>query len=240
MAMALTENQMPKLYEATFNPVGFEEEPTRQGLQVSLAEIAQRIFHELNEISLQAIRSPSGGEFKVLRDRKFQSYVNFSMALSNVVLAKLEVDSSLLIEASFSKLEEDFTSKGPSYFGDEACREVLFSISTLRSANRWISHLNAVKPDEKHRKRDVELAREFSFAAMWSNFHLNCLELALHRNEVVNQEVFQELLEGLRSSVMAYGYVREALDLRDTVSSRYPQELKSQWDKEDQALALSE
>lgn len=240
MGTALIENRLPNLPEGIFRPVGFEKEPTSERLQVSISEIAQRIFHELNEISLQAIRSPNGREFQVLREKIFPSYQNFLMALNNVVLAKLEVDSSFLIEASFDKLKEDFTSKGPSYFGNEACGEVLFSISTLRSANRWIPHLNSARPNDKHRERDAELAREFFSAATWSEFHLSCLELALRRNEPVNQEVFQELLEGLRLSVMAYGYVREALDLRNTLSSRYAEQLKSSWDDEDQALALAE
>ena len=241
MSTGLINDQVPAISEPRFKPVSFSEEPARERLQVPLAEIADKVFSQLGQISLQAMKSSSRASFKSFRKGLFQSYVKLSMALGNIVFAKLEpADLPGLIEACFQKMEKEFASKGISYFSDDAYREILFSLSTLKSAHRWIPELNSNKPADSLRSQDRELASKFFSSAMWSQFHLDCLIMAIRTSEPINQEVLQELLDGFRLSVMAYSYVRTALDLRNIPSDRYQDRLDAKWDAEDEALAQAE
>jgi hypothetical protein len=91
--------------------------------------------------------------------------------------------------------------------------------------------------EEELRQQDMELARQFNGASIWSNFHLQALVSLLRQQRTAIPEVLEKLLEGLRHSVMVYAYVRQALDLRHIVDEKYSEELVISWDDEDGALA---
>jgi hypothetical protein len=232
------ETQIEDAPASMFIPVGLVEEPARERLQVSYADIARRISTELDELAIQMLAVPTAEDFAVLRKTLFPSYVNLTRALGNIILAKLdEAELAGLVDASLSALEAEITSKAPAYFGDDAYQEILFSIATLKSAYRWIPHLLSNKPKEGSQQEDIELGRKFSGAAMWCNFHLTALVMALRKDQTIIQEILQALLAGLRSSVMVYAYVRAALELRNIPNARYSEELDLSWDAEDEALA---
>ncbi len=223
----------------TFNSAGFAVETSFKKLQAEFADIAELISKQFGEISLRLLNSPTLDDFRSLRERVFSSYVKLSMALSHIVLANLDYnDYAQLTQESLSETEKEFMVAGNLYLGGDAYREVRFSISTLKSAQRWIPRLVSTQASDP--AEDRELARNFLLANSWAHFHLECLKLAVHRRETLSQDILQELLDGLRLSVMAYSYVRAALDLRDIPGSRYGEKLDTQWDAEDEALANSD
>jgi hypothetical protein len=238
MSIGLTEAQLDIIPGSMFIPVGLVEQPARDRLQVSYAEIAQRISAELDDLANQILTAPTVEDFAASRDTLFPSYVKLSQALGNIILAKLDkAELPGLVDASLAVLKAEVASKAALYFGDDAVLEILFAISTLKSAYRWIPHLMSGKVANESRLEDIELARNFTGAAMWSNFHLTALVRALRNNQTIIPEILHELLDGLRSSVMVYAFVRAALDLRNIPYARYSEGLETSWDAEDEALA---
>ena len=86
---------------------------------------------------------------------------------------------------------------------------------------------------------DNELAHKYGTSSIWAFMHLQCLDLSIRLQKAIDQEILSELLGGLRQSVMAYAYVRSALDLRNVPNARYSEKLSADWDQEDEALANS-
>jgi hypothetical protein len=91
--------------------------------------------------------------------------------LGNIVRAKLDdADLPGLIEASFNAVESEIEKRAQSYFGDEITREIIFSVSTLKSAYRWLPHLGTSPEPDGHETEDRELCQQFGLAATWSHF----------------------------------------------------------------------
>lgn len=236
-----TEGQLEVIPTFMFSPVGFVEEPVIDKLQVGFAQIVERISKQLDEITVRVISAPTTVEFQRIREALFPSYVNLHMALGNTVVATIDLDElPILADASFNDLQAEFRSTGAAYFGEDAASELLFSLATLQSAYRLVPQLLTRPLGESDRRDDVELARKFTWAAIWSSFHLRGLRTALQRGSPITREVVHELLDGLRLSVMAYSYVRAALDLRKGLDVRYEEPVAAIWDAEDEALARSE
>lgn len=239
MSVGLLECEAANVPASVFNPVGLVDVSAK--LQTPLAYIADRLYDQLDEMVSQAASAPTAKDFKSLRNDLFPSFIKLSLAVSNVMLAKVDrSELPSIIHASFASLEARFASEAPSYFGDEAYQEIMFSVSTLKSAYRWLPHVASTEVAEGARQQDMELARNVNNASLWANFHLFALRSALHKNLIVIPEVLQELLTGLRMSVMVYAYVRQALDLRNTLTARYEEKLTVPWDNEDEALAKAD
>ncbi|SRR5258706_6020607 len=237
MSVGLQELQIADVPVSVFNPVGLAEKPTVDRLQARAASAAEDIFRLLEDVSFQVANCPTATDFREYRTSVFPSYVDLMAALGSVVRAKLNPsDLPGLIEASFSEMEAAFSSG--SYFSDETRQEILFCVTTLKSAHRWLPHLLSNQPlDDEVRQENMKLARSFTSAATWANFHLVALRMAQGRDQNVVPEVQQELLDGLRHAVMAYSYVRQALDLRHVLDDRYAEEIVIPWDGDDQVLA---
>lgn len=236
MSVGLQEYQGVDVPVAVFNPVGLAERPTIDRLQARAARAVEDIFGLLDDLSFQVATCPTAADFREYRKSVYPQYVQLSTGLASIVRATLNpADLPGLIEASFSQLEGQFAAGA--YFGEETRQEILFSISTLKSAHRWLPHLLNNKPPDDRREEDRRLAHDYTSTAIWSHFHLVALGLAQERGLSVIPEVLYELLEGLRGSVMAYSYVRQALDLRNLLAERYAEEVVVSWDAEDEALA---
>lgn len=226
-----------------FDSVGVVDSSALERLQRPLAEISEQLYRQLIDMSLQAANAPTVEDFRKIRDRLFPSYMKLTTALSNTIRAKLDdVDLPALVDASFDALESRIGKKGTPYFGDEITQEIVFSISTLRSAHRWLPHLaTSAKPEkEVLLEEDRELCHRFSVTVTWCHFHLEGIMAVLWKGHTIEPDVLQELLDGLRSAVMAYAYVRRALDLRGHLDERYKGELNVPWDADDEALARAD
>jgi hypothetical protein len=210
--LGIVEAQALGIPVSAFTPIGLAEESGVEKLQARVSEIVRGLGDQLDEVVSDAISAPTLSYFQEIRKKLFPVYVKFSLALSSTITSRLELsDLPRLIDASFAALEAEFAPNVASYFADDVYHEILFSLSALRSANRWIPQLIFSKVDESQRLEDSEIARQFNAASMWSYFHLDCLRMVVKKNESVDPAILQELLDGLRSSVMAYAHVRTAL-----------------------------
>jgi hypothetical protein len=239
MSIGLAETGIAEAPISLFNPIGLVEEPVLDRLQVSVAEIVKGIGEELTDIAIQIVNSPTAKDFSALRKQLFPSYIQLATALGHMVLAKIDkADLPGLIEASFTELESKTMPKARDYFGDETYNEILFSVATLKSAYRWVPRLLSANPsDERLWPEDIKLARDFTTTATWAQFHLHCIKIALDKNQTIIPEVLQQLLEGVRLSLMAYSYVRAALNLRNIPEIGSDEGWSTSWDAEDEALA---
>jgi hypothetical protein len=236
MSVGVQEYQTAEVPVSVFNPVGLTEKPTVDRLQTRAAQAAEGIFALLDDLSYQVATCPTAEDFKEYRKSIYPRYIELTTALASIVRATLRPDDLPgLIDASLLQLQTEFSNS--SYFGEDTRKEILFSIATLKSALRWLPHLMLHKPAEEKREQDRELARQYTSTATWCQFHLVALALSQERSLSVATEVLDEMLEGLRASVMAYSYVRQALDLRNLLEGRYSEELAISWDEEDEALA---
>jgi hypothetical protein len=241
VSMSVDIIQSNLLLDTGFNSVGIMEESAMSRLQQPIAEISEKIYRQMVDLAIQAANAPSVEDFHAIRERAFPKYMNLSAALGNVIRAKLDLsDLPGLVDASFVALERDFYSEAESYFGSDVRDEIAFSLSTLRGAYRWISHLLTVKPPAESLVQDREYSNHFAISSTWVHFHLEGLKAGLYKGHVIVPAVVQELLEGLRQSVMAYAYVRAALDLRGVLNDRYKEALSVTWDEEDEALARAD
>jgi len=221
-----------------FNPIGLIKGSVKGRLQPSFVDIVERISKQIEDIVADVLIAPTPEEFNRMRESFFPSYVQLSQALSHVVLAKLDqAELPSFIEDSFVALESAVIPEAASYFGEDAYQEILFSIGTMKRTYRWLPFVRSNKPEDSLRQRDAELACDFNTASMWADFHLEVLMTAAHKKVTTLPEILQELLDGLRLSVMAYSYIREALDLRKVPDIHHGETLDVLWDEEDEALA---
>jgi len=219
-----------------FDLVRFHEPSETGKVKSRLARSMEQIVELFSEIPAVMIEAPSVEDFKEARERMFPYYSKLSIALSNLAVATLTpMECAKVSQVSYARMGQEFTTQGLQYLGNEEYQEALFSISSLKSAQRWIPHLVSAKPDDL--KRDAELARRFALTSLWSQFHLDCLLEVVSTGATIETQMIREMLEGMRSAVMAYGCVREALDLRKHLDSRYSAEVKWEWDEEDESLA---
>jgi hypothetical protein len=241
MAVGLLEIPVASAPMAVFSPVGLMEESATNRLQSSFADITRQLLKELDDVGTQSANALSLEDFNERRVRLFPAYQRLTRAISNVVLAKLDYhDLPTMIDASFAALKAEIETKWAAYFTDITLREINFSVSTLESAFAWVPGLFTTPVDESAVAEDRELADKFALSATWAQFHLEVLKSAARKNLAINPDVTLELLAGLRFSVMAYSYVRQALDLRNALDDRYANDLNVSWDEEDEALANAE
>lgn len=221
-----------------FKAFGVIGESALLRLSSPIADIAEKIRQQLQDMTVQVTGSLTAADFRQLRDELFPQFLKLVTAQNNVVLVKVDkAELPQLIESSFGELEDTFSRAGTFYFTDDELKEILFSISTLRSATGLFPQLISLKIDKELTAQDCELASQFFVQLNWSIFHLMALVHVMVRNKIIVPEVLQEMLDGLRSSVMAYAAIRQALDLRDALAERYREEISASWDAEDEALA---
>lgn len=242
MSVGLAEYQAASAPVSIFSPVGVAEESAVERLSKRLADAAANLFELLDEISDQISNCRSAKEFHAFREEVFPYYSHLMSGLGSIMNAKITPsDLSSMIESSFDRLEAKFSSEySKTYFGAEAYYEIRFCVSTLRGASRWLPYIIAHKVSEERRTQDREIAGNYHSAATWTNFHLAGLVMALNDKQPMMPDVLQELLDGLRHSVMVYAYVRQALDLRNVLAERYTEPLAITWDAEDEALARAD
>jgi hypothetical protein len=116
--------------------------------------------------------------------------------------------------------------------GEESRREALFCLTTLKRAYNVVQSIKGGAPDGKQ-EADSELAANFNFSALYSQLHFDCLRLVMKQRIKQDPEVIDEMLQGARSSVMAYSFARQGAELRN---KREPFLLDTQFDQEDQEL----
>jgi hypothetical protein len=241
MGVDVLDNKSLDFPMSIFDSIGLVEKSAIRKLQQPIADISSRLNEQMDDLVVTTLCAPTLEDFLAIRGKALRSYRRLVVALSNTLRAKVnEVDLPILLEESFEVLESEIPAKAEEYFGEDTAEEIRFSLSTLRSAYRWIPHLMAapVPPDRKN--DDREISHNFFLSSTMAQFHLDALRITLWENYALIPEVVHELLQGLRQSVMTYAYVREALDLRNHLDARYAEKPQMSWDADDETLAKAD
>ncbi|MFZ0803546.1 MAG: hypothetical protein WBQ09_13325 [Terriglobales bacterium] len=219
--------------------IGLPSKRSDSQLSVSVQELFKTTANVLDTLLIKAIEQRTAAEFEATRTSVFGDYWKTTTALSGllqVILQPRTVDR--LIWESFSELESEFKEQGLVRFGVAAKDQAVFTVWTLRKISRLLAKINASGDVAKAKKAaDAKLASEFSFCATWTQFHMDCLLASIRFDKAITPEVLDEISEGLRAAVNAYGLVRQGAELRSPVDE--PTLAPIAWDEEDQELLNS-
>lgn len=218
--------EIPFTFLGMINPTG---ESVNDQLQASTADIIDRIDRQLHDTVYRVLLSPSAEKFDATRRAQFPKFMRLYRASVDIICANIDLDDlSFWVEASFKRLEHQLGAILSSYFDDKTCQDILFSVSTLKNANRLVPRLISEMPLPEHREEDSETARKYNVAMMWSEFHLRALKILIRKEQAVIPEILSQLLKGLRASVDAYALARSALEFRQSFVEQYSHSVSSE------------
>lgn len=221
--------------------VGLSSQPQSKGVELSnsVSEMFKAIRSFIDELLTRAIASQTQAEFESVRHELFAPYAKTLKSQAALVrlLVRAPVIENLLRE-SFCELESDLRDSALTRFGSAARDQAMFTVWTLRRTSGLITKIatsGSLNADEQ--KTDQELAKEYSFYAMWAQFHMDCLIASIRKDRSIQLEVLPSIIDGLRAAVNAYSLARQGLDLRcpqpEVIVAR------SEWDEEDKELLAS-
>ncbi len=219
--------------------IGLPSKREATQLSESVREIFKVTSGVLDSLLLRAIEQKTASEFTTARSAVFDNYWKTTTALSGLVQVILQPRTvDRLVSESFSEMEADFRDQGLNRFGAAAKEQAVFTVWTLRKISRLLGKITEAGTVPKSKKSaDSKLASEFSFYAAWTQFHMDCLIASIRFDKAINPDVLDEICEGLRGVVNAYGLVRQGAELRIPVEE--PTLAPIQWDEEDQELLNS-
>jgi hypothetical protein len=217
--------------------IGLPTKNSARILSEDTAELFKGILSVLNNLLLRAIEAQTRNEFITLRSQVFDDTRKTQKAmgsLAKVIVPKPTLDR--LVGESFVEMEADLTEHGAKKFGEIARDQAIFTVWTLRKINRLLSRIAEGQPiSDDLKEADKEIAHEFSFYVYWAQFHLECLFTAMRFKKPIMPEVLDEICDGLRAVVNAYGLIRRGIDLR--WPSQDDETLTPcEWSEEDQEL----
>jgi hypothetical protein len=205
-------------------------------LNAGPAKIVTTALGEINRIVAHLTACSTKATFIEQRKKLFPDYVNLSYIIANSF--SISDDRAVrrrAINQSIKAVERFFETRGVSRFGEDAVREAIFCLDTLRRAYRLVDVIHHSGPiAESLLAADRECATSFNGSALWSQIHIDCLRVALSEQNPLNGDVLDEILQGSRLSVMAYSYVRQGVELRRKTEAQYL--LNAQRDDEDEEL----
>lgn len=217
--------------------VGLPSNRSARELSGKAEDLFKGITGLLDDLLKNAIDKRTGPDFTAARGEDFAKYFSIVRALSSlvhVIVPKPVIEQ--LIGESFSELEAELREQGLARFGTAARDQAVFTVWTLRKISRLISKIAKSDPlSEEAKATDREFGNEFSFYAIWAQFHLDCLVASIRYDRMIRPEVLMEICDGLRAAVNAYGLIRQAVELR-TTNAEEPSAAPYVWDDEDQIL----
>lgn len=237
--MALEQDQKVRGLRGLLAFVGMPSKTTPKDISGSASEILTGIKDIVEGLLLQAIENKTMAEFKATRDEVFSKYFVSVMALSS--MAKVVLPPAViqrLTWESFSEIEADLRDQGLARFGQTARDQAMFTVWTFRKINALATHITAAPTLSGERQElDRKLVRQFSLYSAWSQFHLDCLIVSIRFDKAINPDILDEITDGLRAGVNAYGLIREAVNIREQAEE--PLLESYAWDEEDQELVDS-
>lgn len=183
------------------------------------------------------LEAKTAQEFRQRREVTFPQYFEATRALSD--LARIMVPShslDRLSAQSFSETEVVLQSNGLASFGAEVRDQAMFTVWTLRKISDLCRRIDDCNLPSSLSDFDGELHRRFVFCAIGSRFHLDCLLKSIERKKPLYPEVLDLVIDGLRSAVDAYTWVRRAYDLRVPRHESPVKQPIDSWDEEDEQL----
>jgi hypothetical protein len=191
----------------------------------------ESVIDRMEEVVLRPLLvATSREEFKARRDSLFSRYAALSSGLREMLSEGGDIADHINsqdddhISCIYSLIRNSRLLSWPEGGADEA----IFCIETLERA-QWLVSEIVQKPlsDDSRGDEDKELAREYGISAFWSQMHIDCLVAVLLRRILAlpSAEVLDEIVRGMRLSVMSYASARQGYELRyhlTTADEPYP------------------
>ncbi|MGH9666813.1 MAG: hypothetical protein ACRD9L_20510, partial [Bryobacteraceae bacterium] len=235
--LALARDMPPISLGELLTVVGLPSKRSTRQLSGATEELFKNITNIVDEMLLRVIEKRTKAEFVATRREVFGDYARAVRALSD--LARIVVPERTLdrlLGESFCELEDDLRNEGLLRFGAAAKDQAVFTVWTLRKMSGLIAKIaNSGDVPEHLREQDRKLASDFSFYAIATQFHLDCMGAAIRFNKPLHPEVLPNVIDGLRSAVNAYGLIRQGVNLR-IPRPEEPTITPYVWDEEDQEL----
>lgn len=225
--------------EMFFGAASFTEKGTVQRrLQRDVGLAVKLMSRQMDSMVRPLIACRTKEEFCRLRDEIFPKYANACLGVSNMMRSVMtNIDHLESIQESLSSIMKAFRSVGAAYLGSEGKGEVLFCLATMKKAFGMVRFILSKPVLAGSEERDIDLARSFATHVIFFQLNFTSLGLAISSDESVNPQVLEEIVQGLRSSIMAYASVRQAMDIRGFSEERYAEPADVSWDAEDEAFA---
>jgi len=216
--------------------VASDERPSSKKLSTSTQELFRSAATTLDGLVLCVIEKRTAAEFLTAVGEVFPKYFEAALGLS--FLARATVPAHVLERLtmeSFSEMEAEFRDGALEAFGAAVRDQAIFTVWTLRKISDICQKISIAPALAANRSTDdFETFQKFAVHAMLTRFNLDCLLKSMLLRKPIYPAVFDTVIEGLRSAVNAYAWVRHALDLREPRVE--PEVEPVQWDEEDQAL----
>jgi hypothetical protein len=221
--------------EGLFSFLASRSKSSVRTLAPAISEVFKGCAVEVDTILYNIIESRTRIEYQREFEQSFRKYVELSLAMAYIAKAVVPSDSlERLTRESICEIESDFRDKAQVAFGTVVRDQALFTVWTLRKVNEVVTQIVAAKLDPARKREDHEHCAKFTIHALWGQFSLDCLRIALEKEHSIYPEVLEQLIEGMRSMVNAYAHAREGLEVR--VPSQEPDVAIPSLDQEDHDL----
>jgi hypothetical protein len=214
----------------------FVRKPQAKVLQRGLASIVLTALRESDALLKPLLAARTKEQFSTLRKNIFNDYANLSFIVANSFSGAAVEKRQVATKEAFKLVEHIMHTKGTPRLGCETVREAIFCLDTLRRSHRLVCELHSCgSVMAELSERDRKLSHDFTFSALWAQMHLDCVRIIVTQSrDGVEKDVLEAIMEGSRSAVMAYSFVRQGLELR-TKQEPYLVEVGPS-DEEDQEL----
>ena len=196
--------------------IGLPSKHSARQLTPSAEEVIRNVGVILGQLLVAAVNKRTAADFISLRDEIFPNYAQVMLALSRIVSAIVPQDVLIRISAeSLCEMEAEFKEHALGAFGATIQDQAIFTVWTLRKItdlSQKISTCQRVDPEV--RDRDVEFCTRFTYHALRTRFHLDCLSTSMRSKLPIYPEVLGVISDGLRSAVDAYAWIKQGADLR--------------------------
>jgi hypothetical protein len=212
------------------------ERAAKRQLSGDADEVIKTINAMLQGLVLQVIDKKEKDEFQAARREAFPKYVELVLAAGKI-LGTITTPSvmSRLASESFCELESDFRGEGSRFFGPAIEERALFTVWTLRKISGLLDELHAAGNVQCDASKDAEFHRKFLVYALWARFSVDCLVASMRAKRPIYPEAMSAVSDGLRATVDAYAWIRQAVDLRQAADGG-TEFATPAWTTEDQEL----
>lgn len=206
-------------------------------LQPNVRAVLKAMVSVIDDIIVEATGAKSGAEFRALEPQLLARYIPVVLSLARFSLTMIQPNrAEALCLQVLADADENFRDRGPAVFGEEASRQARFTIWLFGKTNALVARIAQSPAPDDQKEADALLASRFAAAGLYSGFALDCLRRGLRAGRPVHPEVASELVEALRSAVNAYAIARQAYALRFPRPAASAEDLRREWDAEDEAL----
>ncbi len=216
---------------------GFKPAPAKPAEAVATngGNVIDSVLTVLNSLVVQTIQTRTAAEFVATRQRVFPRYYDAVLGLSYLMQSFATPDAiESMVQESFKTIESSFAARGVAAFGTEVCDQAVFTSWTLKRIADVCRRIDSLPLDANLKDCNSELFTDFLLHAMCTRFSLDCLSKSMTLSKPIYPEVMPVVIDGLRSAVNCYAYVKRAYDLRCPTEPVLEEE--PEWDDEDAAL----